>query len=295
MKILFTGATGVLGSAAIPHLIEAGHEVVGVGRTDLDLFDRAAVGEAVAGCDAVFHFATAMPAHDQMTDREAWRPNDRLRDEATANLVDAAIEQGVSTFVQESVAFVYADGGAGWLDEDAPLDPPFGAIDSALVAESHVARFTAQGGRGIVLRLGRLYGPGRVSAPYLAAVAARKLPLIGRGDNYVSHLHIGDAGAAVAAALDAPAGIYNVVEDEPVTAAEEMDVLVEALGVRAPRRVPAWLARRLVGTATGLMTVSHRVSNRRFREAAGWSPEYSSVSEGWPAVVANDRRARMQV
>ncbi|HSJ36203.1 MAG TPA: NAD(P)-dependent oxidoreductase [Acidimicrobiia bacterium] len=295
MKILFTGATGVLGTAAIPHLIEAGHEVVGVGRTDLDLFDRAAVGRAVAGCDAVFHFATAMPAQAEMTKREAWRINDRLREEATANLVDAAIEQRVSTFVQESVAFAYADGGAGWLDEAVPLDPPFGAIDSAMVAEAHVARFTAQGGRGIVLRLGRLYGPGPVSGPYLEAVSARKLPLIGRGDNYVSHLHIDDAGAAVAAALDAPAGAYNVVEDEPVTAAEEMDVLVETLGARHPRRVPAWLARRLVGPATGLMTVSHRVSNGRFREAAGWSPEYSSVCEGWPAIVADDRRARMQV
>jgi nucleoside-diphosphate-sugar epimerase len=295
MKILFTGATGVIGSAAVPHLTEAGHEVVGVGRADLDLFDRAAVDEAVAGYEAVFHFATAMPSQRQMTEREAWRLNDRLRDEATANLVDAAIEQGVSNFLQESVAFAYADGGAGWLDEDAPLEPPFGAIDSALVAEGHVARFTAQGGRGIVLRLGRLYGPGRVSGPYMEAVAARKLPLIGRGDNYVSHLHIDDAGTAVAAALDAPAGIYNVVEDEPVTAAEEMDLLVEALAVRSPRRIPGWLARRLVGPATGLMTVSHRVSNRKFREASGWSPEFPSVVQGWPAVVADDGRARIQV
>src|SRR5690606_28579651 len=123
------------------------------------------------------------------------------------------------------------------------------------------ARFTAQGGRGIVLRLGRLYGPGRVSGPYLEAVSAHKLPLIGRGGNYVSHLHIDDAGTGVAAAFDAPAGTYNVVEDEPVTAAEEMDVLAEALGSRSPRRIPAWLARRIVGPATGLLTVSHRVSN----------------------------------
>jgi nucleoside-diphosphate-sugar epimerase len=194
MKILFTGATGVLGSAASP-ASDRGRPRGGGGRPSRPRPVRpGGSGEAVAGCDAVFHFATAMPAHDQMTEREAWRPTTACGTKATANLVDAAIEQGVSTFLQESVAFAYADGGAGWLDEDAPLDPPFGAIDSALVAESHVARFTAQGGRGIVLRLGRLYGPGRVSAPYLEAVAARKLPLIGRGDNYVSHLHITTPG-----------------------------------------------------------------------------------------------------
>lgn len=286
MKILFTGATGVLGGAAVPLLGEAGHEVTALGRHDLDLFDPAAVAEAVVGFDAVFHFATAMPPADEMTRREAWRTNDRLRSEATGNLVDAAIAAGVSAFVQESVSFSYADGGERWLDEDAAIDPPFEAIDSALTAEEHVARFTADGGRGIVLRLGRLYGPGRVSAPYLETVAARKLPILGKGDNYVSHLHIHDAGTAIAAAVDAPAGTYNVVEDEPVTVADEMAVLVEALDAPRPRRVPVWLARRVVGPAAGLLTVSQRVSNRRFREATGWAPAYPSVREGWPEVVA---------
>jgi nucleoside-diphosphate-sugar epimerase len=286
MKILFTGATGVLGSAAVPLLVEAGHEVKGLGRRDLDLFDPAAVAEAVDGFDAVFHFATALPQADEMTEREAWRTNDRLRSEATANLVDAAIAAGVSVFVQESVTFSYADDGERWLDEDATLDSPWEVIDSALNAEEHVARFTAHGGRGIVLRLGRLYGPGRVSAAYLEMVAARKLPILGKGDNYVSHVHIHDAGTAIAAAVDAPAGIYNVVENEPVTVAEEMEVLTDALEVPRPRRVPVWLARRIVGPAVGLLAVSQRVSNRRFRDTTGWAPAYPSVREGWPQVVA---------
>lgn len=286
MRILFTGGTGVLGNAAVPLLVEAGHDVKAPGRGDVDLFDPAAVAEAVDGFDAVFHFATALPPADKMSKREAWRTNDRLRSEATANLVDAAIAAGVSAFVQESVTFSYADGGERWLDEDAAIDSPAEVIDSALTAEENVARFTAHGGRGIVLRLGRLYGPGRVSAAYLETVAARKLPILGKGDNYVSHLHIHDAGTAIAAAIDAPAGTYNVVEDEPVTVAEEMEVLVEALDAPKPRRVPVWLAQRMVGPMAGLLTVSQRVCNRRFRETARWAPAYPSVREGWPEIVA---------
>ncbi len=286
MKILFTGATGVLGSAAVPLLVEAGHEVKALGRRDVDLFDPVEVAQAVDGFDAVFHFATALPPAEEMSKREAWRTNDRLRSEATANLVDAAIAAGVVVFVQESVTFSYADGGERWLDEDAAIDSPFEVIDSALTAEENVARFSAHGGRGIVLRLGRLYGPGRVSAAYLETVAARKMPILGKGDNYVSHLHLHDAGTAIAAAVDAPAGTYNVVEDEPVTVAKEMEVLVEALDAPKPRRVPVWLARRMMGPIAGLLTVSQRVSNGRFRETTGWAPAYPSVREGWPEVVA---------
>lgn len=290
MRILFTGGTGVLGAAAVPRLTEGGHQVTAVGRSDLDLFDPGAVAAAVAGADAVFHFATAIPSQDRMMRREAWQTNDRLRSEATRHLVDAALAGGVKTFVLSSIALIYADGGDGWLDEDSPVEPPFSAVDTALTAEMHAGRFTAGGGRGVALRLGRLYGPGRVSFDFLAGVAAGRIPVVGRGANYVSHLHIADAGSAVAAALAAPAGIYNVVEDDPVTVAEEMALLVSLLQASPPRRVPAWVARRMVGPAVGLLTVSQRVSNRRFREATGWAPDHLSVQQGWPEIVGAGRR-----
>jgi nucleoside-diphosphate-sugar epimerase len=68
-----------------------------------------------------------------------------------------------------------------------------------LAAEHHLERFTAAGRRGVVLRLGSLYG----------ALAGTDSP----SDRYRAHLHTGDAGAAIAAAVDAPAGVYNVVDD----------------------------------------------------------------------------------
>jgi len=299
--VLFTGATGVIGREAIPHLLAAGHDVLGVSRSagdrawlesigatglEVDLFDPASVGPAVSGVDAVAHFATAIPPRAQMPKLDAWQMNDRLRTEATAILVDAAVAKGIQRFVQESITFIYADAGDAWIDEDSAVAPTWDNLTSALDAEREVARFAEHGGHGVTLRMSGLYGPGRVSAEQIEAVAERRAPIVGSGDNFVSHLHIEDAGTSVAAALDAPTGTYNVSDDEPVTSRQDLEALARALGVKTPRRVPAPVARVAAGRATGLLTTSQRVSNRKFKTSTGWAPRYSSVLEGWVSVAA---------
>lgn len=306
MRVLFTGATGVIGREAIPRLLEAGHEVAGIARSgddrawldgigasgiEVDLFDPHSVGPAVSQVDAVAHFATAIPPRAQMPKLEAWQMNDRLRTEATAILVDAALEHGIATFVQESITFIYADAGDEWIDEESSVQPTWENLDSALDAEREVARFAAHGGVGVTLRMSSLYGPGRVSAEQIGAVAERNAPIVGSGDNFVSHLHIEDAGSSVVAALAAPAGIYNVSDDEPVTSRQDLEALARALGVKPPRRVPAPVARVAAGRATGLLTTSQRVSNRKFKTATDWAPRYRSVLEGWQPVAAAWRSA----
>lgn len=305
MKILFTGATGVIGREAIPAIVAQGHEVtaavragsdtdwldvLGVRTVVVDLFDAEAVAAAVEGHDAVGHFATAIPAQKDFAKRRAWEDNDRLRSDATKNLVEAALIHDVGVFVQESVALVYADGGDRWLAESAPVDTVWEVLDSALEAERQTARITAAGGRGVALRLARLYGPGRPSAEFLAAVAARKVPVVGTGDNFVSHLHVGDAGRAVATALTAPAGVYNVADVDPLPAAEEMSLLAELLDAPPARRIPFPLARAAVGEAARLLTVSHRISAESFRTATGWEPAFPSARDGWRVVI--DSRVR---
>lgn len=301
MRIFFTGATGVVGREAVPLLVSAGHQVIGVARgpdkaswlervgarpVEVELFDREAVSRVVEGSEAVVHFATAIPAMARMANREAWELNDRLRSEATANLVDAALEHGVGRFVQESIVFVYADGKEEWLDEQSPVEPVWDALDSALTAESTVDRFNQAGRAGVSLRLGRLYGPGRASAGLVEAVASGKgAPSAGKGDNYVSSLHVEDAARAVEAALTTAPGVYNVVDDEPVRSKELIGSLSRTLGVKPPRRVPAGLARLVAGPAANLLTVSHRVSNRSFTEATGWKPEYPTITEGWARML----------
>jgi hypothetical protein len=201
----------------------------------------------------------------------AWRTNDRLRTHATRNLVDAAIAADAEVFVQESVSFVYADGAAVGLDESATLDPPVAATRSALVAEAETDRFA--------------------SAELADMALTRRVFVVGYGGNYVSSLHVDDAGTAVAAALTVPGGIYNVGDDAPVTALRWTASLAAALGAPPPRRLPVWVARRLLGSVADLLVVSQRVSNQAFRRMAGWEPRYPNVAAGWPTVGTERRRS----
>ena len=61
--------------------------------------------------------------------------------------------------------------------------------------------------------------------------------------------------------------------------------LAAALG-RGRLHFPPAVAGRLSGPGAPALVRSQRVSNRRFRQAAGWAPNYPSAREGWPAVVS---------
>ena len=201
MRVLVTGGSGVLGSAAIPLLREAGHEVESPDRAELDLFDPGAVAAAVTDTDAIVHLATRIPPPERMADRESWRDTDRLRAEATPILVGAALAASVEWFLFPSIAFVYPENGE--VDESTPVASNVPEILlSALEAERHVARFDGDGRRGVVLRLGVLYGPS----------IGKEMPAE-RWAAYGATLRIEDAGRAIVAAAEVPGGVYNVVSD----------------------------------------------------------------------------------
>jgi dTDP-4-dehydrorhamnose reductase len=84
----------VLGRALRPVAEAAGHEFAMPRHEELDLFDRSAVADAVRDVDGVLHLATRIRSLDQLSDRDAWRENDRLRADSSRILVDAAIGRG---------------------------------------------------------------------------------------------------------------------------------------------------------------------------------------------------------
>jgi len=197
MRLLVTGGTGVLGRALRPVAEAAGHEFAMPRHEELDLFDPSAVADAVRDVEGVLHLATRIRSLDQLSDRDAWRENDRLRADASRILVDAAIAAGVAVYVQPTVTFVYPPNGP--VSEDTPVREVLPILRSALVAEQQTERFARAGGRGVVLRLGLLDGPGTWFDQPMGDFGAT--------------LHVSDAGRALLTALSLPSGIYNVCRD----------------------------------------------------------------------------------
>jgi nucleoside-diphosphate-sugar epimerase len=288
-EIVITGSTGVIGRRAVRELLAAGHRVTGVTRSEqggarlaglgarsvrADVFDEVALRRAFERADAVVNLLTHIPSADRMGDPSAWEENDRLRTEASAAIARAAGAAGVPRLVQESIAFVYADGGDEWLDEDAPVAGG-GVTTTALTAESNALELFE--GDGVVLRFGLFMGAdsGSTQAALAAARGGASIA-VGPPGAYRPTLGLDDAAAAVAAALGVPAGTYNVADTDPPTNAEIDAALAAAVGVAA-LSPPA--------PRDGPMARSQRVSSRRLREAGGWAPRTRAGTQGWGRIV----------
>ncbi|NEE02427.1 NAD-dependent epimerase/dehydratase family protein [Phytoactinopolyspora halotolerans] len=300
MRVFVTGGTGAIGGHTVPALLHAGHTVTALARTPekaavlaaqgatpvtVSLFDSSALAAAFAGHDAVLNLATAMPSMTRFMIRRAWRATERVRIDGSTAVVDAALAAGVERVVQESVAMLYRDNGSAWIDEDAPVDH-YPAATGNHAAEANAHRFAETGGTAIVLRFGLFYGPGARHSEHMFAQARRHVGLVlGPPESFLSSIHLTDAATAVTAALRAPTGVFNVVDDEPLTKREYADALAQAAYATPWVRIPG-RAGLLFGDRLTSLTRSLRVSNARFRTATGWSARYPSAREGWVATAA---------
>jgi nucleoside-diphosphate-sugar epimerase len=144
----------------------------------------------------------------------------------------------------------------------------------------------AEGVQRTVLRYGGFYGPGTSlgeGGVYLEAVRRRQFPIVAAGTGVWSFVHIDDAATATLAAIErGRTGVYNIVDDDPAPVAEWLPALAAAIGAKPPRRVPAWLARPLVGAhGVVMMTESRGASNAMAKRELGWRPAYPSWRTGF--------------
>jgi nucleoside-diphosphate-sugar epimerase len=194
VRVFLAGATGVLGVRLVPLLVGGGHAVAGMTRSPekadglralgaepvvCDVFDAEALRDAVVsfGPDVVMHQLTDLP-DDAGRVREHAAANSRIRREGTRNLLAAAeAAGGVRRFLAQSVAWRLA-GDAGAATEE---------LERAVLAWG-----------GVVLRYGRLYGPG--------TYFERDAPSPPR-------IQVDEAARRTVSTLDAPSGVLAIVED----------------------------------------------------------------------------------
>jgi nucleoside-diphosphate-sugar epimerase len=192
MRVFVAGASGVIGLQLVPLLVAAGHEVAGMTRTpakagrlrDLgaepvvcDAFDAVALRDAVVvfGPHAVVNELTDLPDRPAATNEG----NARMRREGTRNLLAAAEAARASRFLAQSVAWRLAGQGGAAVEE--------------------LERFVLAAG-GVVLRYGRLYGPGTYYED------ERPAP---------PRVHVDVAAHRTVSLLDAPSGIVEITDDSP--------------------------------------------------------------------------------
>lgn len=305
MKVFVAGGTGVIGRRAVRQLIERGHDVSALVRSDAkaelarslgatpveaSLFDGDAVRDAVVGHEVVVNLATHIPPVSKSASASAWAENDRIRTEGAANLVDAALAAGARRYIQESLAFLYDDHGDEWIDESEPMATT-AFTDGVAAAEAAAQRFADGGGDRVVLRFGQFYAPEASHSQSALKAAKRGWALIpGAPGNYLPSIAADDAAAAVVAAVDAPPGVYNIVDSDPVTRGEWGQIMAGAVGRRRLHPMPR-LASKMAARRAPNMVSSQRVSNRRFRESTGWTPQYPSMREGVALLTATDAHA----
>lgn len=309
MRIFVAGATGALGSRLVPLLVKAGHEVIGTSRDESRLADLEAIGaegvvmdgldaESVlravttARPDVIVHQLTAlggMTGDPRKFDQD-FAVTNKLRTQGTDNLLAAARAAGVRRFIAQSyVGWNNARTGTLVKTEDDPsVDVPDKEARESFTAIRYVEQTVtaAEGIEGLVLRYGNFYGTGNaLSKAGLMAELLRKrrFPVVGGGTGVWTFIHIDDAAAATAAAVERGApGIYNIVDDEPAPIAQWLPFLAEQVGAKPPMRLPAWLAKPMLGQlGVAMMTTVRGSSNAKAKRELAWAPQYPSFREGF--------------
>jgi nucleoside-diphosphate-sugar epimerase len=309
MKVFVAGAAGAMGTQLLPLLAAAGHEVVGMTRSEskraavrdlgatpviADALDPDQVAEAVGSAEpeVIVHQLTAIASLDMRHFDRDFRLTNRLRTEGIDHLLAAGRAVGVRRFVAQSyTGWPYArTGGAVKSEEDALDTAPAREMRESFAAIRHLetAVTGAAWTEGVVLRYGAFYGPGTSLSPggeQFEMIRRRRFPVVGSAAGVWSFIHIADAAEATLAAIEhGTRGIYNIVDDDPAPVAEWLPALAQRLGAPRPRRVPKLVGRLFAGEAGAVMMTEVRgASNAKAKRELGWRPRHPSWREGFAA------------
>jgi len=251
MKVLITGATGLLGGHLIRELQERGEAIralvlpvenadrllkQGVEVIRGDVTDASTLGPAVKDIELTFHLAGMMGV---------WRPlaDYRLVNvTGSENLYRAAQKAGVRRFVHTSSHTVYGLGYGRFLTEKDALRPDPDPYSLTKAEGDRLIRrlMLSSQVETVILRPGTFFGPGdRLHFGRMAQkVKDGKGLILGRGDNALPFCYVTDIvqGFLLAAYHEhAPGNVYNITNDRPLTQLEMFNAIADAVGGVRPR------------------------------------------------------------
>lgn len=292
MKIGVTGASGMLGSALVPSLRSAGHDVVRIGRgADADIRWDPGTGSidvsACAGIEAFVHLAGAnigqrwTPAH-RLAIRDSRVQGTALIARTVANVVPRP-----RVLVCASAVGIYGDAGDAICDEDAPTGHDFLA-DVCRAWEANADPARVAGVRTVHLRFGVLLSRhGGALGKLLPVFRLGGGGRVGGGTQWMSWLSMDDAVGAVRFAIERSdlSGAVNATAPSPVTNAEFTETLARVVHRPAIFPVPAFALNLMFGEmARATLLASQRVIPRRL-QSAGFQFQHASLEAALHAAV----------
>jgi nucleoside-diphosphate-sugar epimerase len=247
VRILVTGASGLLGGAVAASVLAAGHEVRTLQRRHSGVAGVADVLGSVAGVDGIVHLAAKVSLAGDPAEF------DEVNVVGTLRLLQAALSAGVGRFVYVSSPSVAHSGSSIVGDDALPADPLRARGDYARTkATAELAALAADSAElaVVAVRPHLVWGPGDTQLVARIVDRARRgrLPLLGHGAALIDSTYVDNAASAIAAALERAVEVhgnsYVVTNGEPRPVAELLAGMCAAAGVRTPAwSVPAGAAR----------------------------------------------------